>query len=61
MVAREYKKLKEIESERAKRRKEANLKQNSTDTENFPARENKGEARDLAAQKVGISGRTKNG
>ncbi|GAB6909851.1 hypothetical protein DESC_930021 [Desulfosarcina cetonica] len=57
--AREFSKLKEIEAERAKRRQLAELKQNREPVvKNSPPREETGKARDIAAKKVGMSGRT---
>jgi len=51
-VAREYAKLKEIESERAKKRSLQNLKQNqNTEVVNSPPRD---KSRDIVAQKLGI-------
>lgn len=52
----EGKRLVEIEKERAKARQLSTLKQNSTDPENLPER--KGDSRDLAAGKLGMSGKT---
>ena len=51
--------LLEIEKKKAKERQIAQLKQfRSTEVENFPPRSEQGKARDLAASKVGLSGRT---
>ena len=55
--AREFMKIKEIESERAKRRKIATLKQNSTDMSHLTPREDEGTSSDIAAAEVGM-GRT---
>lgn len=58
----EYQELKDVAEIRANNRKMAALKQNQSpmsDTENFPGREEeKGEARDIAAAKIGLSGKT---
>lgn len=52
------KRLERIEEIKASKRKTASLKQNSTDVENFPPREELGKTRDIVADKLGIgSGR----
>jgi hypothetical protein len=52
--------LKKIDvlSNKARKRKLTNLKQNSTDKENFPEREERGQVRDIIGKSVGVSGKT---
>ena len=51
-------KKKSILDKKAQKRKLTNLKQNSTDKENFPEREEKGQVRDIIGKNVGVSGKT---
>lgn len=55
-MAREFQRLKEIEGERAKRRQGARTDLNIV--ENLPPSEPEGKARDIAAQKLGMSGKS---
>jgi hypothetical protein len=58
--AREFQKLREIEEIRAKERQANNARQNNPNIknkENFPDSSN-GQSRDIAAEKIGISGKT---
>ncbi len=49
--------LEGVEREKADARKLANLKQNSTDVDQGPAREEEGRSRDAVGQTLGCSGK----
>lgn len=56
--AREFKHLKQIEEERAKKRQKASKGRGKKGKENFPDLLETGQSRDKAAEKVGMSGKT---
>jgi len=60
-IAREFQALKRIEAEKAKERQAESARRNQPQAqkvENFPPSEGIGKSRDIAAEKVGLSGRT---